>query len=379
MAVKAMRPRLDLESQDIEKLQQLSVSRTEPYDQVTRARILLAHHTGESITAIARRIGVSRPTVHLCINKALCAGVQVAIRDLRRSGRPNVITADDKAWLISLACAKPTDYGYAGEMWTHSQLSKHVRKTAEASGHLSLRKAGKASVQRILKEHAVRPHKISYYLDRRDPEFEEKMAQVLVVYKEVEIFRLTPEKNENRREATISYDEKPGIQAIANIAADLAPVPHKYHAWGRDYEYRRLGTVSLMAGLDLYDGHVHALVRDRHRSLEFIEFLQEVDQCYPSDWKIKLVMDNHSAHVSKETLKWLAVRPNRFEFIFTPKHASWLNMVEIFFSKMARSFLRGIRVKSKEELVRRIYQYIKEINESPVIFRWKYRLDEILI
>ena len=379
MAAKRMRPKLELSDEDMETLQQLSVSRTEPYDQVTRAKILLAYHVGESKSAISRRIGVSRPTVLLCINKALCAGIQVAIRDLRRPGRPNVITADDKVWLVSIACSKPTDYDYAAESWTRSQLSKHVRKTAEAAGHPSLRKAGKATVQRILKEHDVRPHKTSYYLERRDPDFEEKMAQILVVYKEIEVFRENPEKDENRRETTISYDEKPGIQAISNIAADLPPVPHQYSTWARDYEYKRLGTVSLMAGLDLHDGHVHALVRDRHRSQEFIEFLEEIDQRYPDDWKIRLVMDNHSAHVSKETLKWLEGRQNRFEFVFTPKHASWLNMVEIFFSKMARSFLRSLRVKSKDELVERLYKYIKEINESPVIFRWKYRLDEVLV
>ena len=345
MAAKRMRPKLELSDEDMETLQQLSVSRTEPYDQVTRAKILLAYHEGESKSSISRRIGVSRPTVLLCINKALCAGIQVAIRDLRRPGRPNVITADDKVWLVSIACSKPTDYDYAAESWTRSQLSKHVRKTAEAAGHPSLRKAGKATVQRILKEHDVRPHKTSYYLERRDPDFEEKMAQILVVYKEIEVFRENPEKDENRRETTISYDEKPGIQAISNIAADLPPVPHQYSTWARDYEYKRLGTVSLMAGLDLHDGHVHALVRDRHRSQEFIEFLEEIDHRYPDDWKIRLVMDNHSAHVSKETLKWLEGRPSRFEFVFTPKHGSWLNMVEIFFSKMARSFLRSLRVQ----------------------------------
>ena len=379
MAAKRMRPKFELSDEDMETLQQLSVSRTEPYDRVTRAKILLAYHVGESKSAISRRIGVSRPTVLLCINKALCAGIQVAIRDLRRPGRPNVITADDKAWLVSIACSKPTDWGYAAESWTRSQLSKHVRKTAEAAGHPSLRKAGKATVQRILKEHDVRPHKSSYYLERRDPDFEEKMAQILVVYKEIEVFHENPEKDGNRRETTISYDEKPGIQAIANIAADLPPVPHKYSTWARDYEYKRLGTVSLMAGLDLHDGHVHALVRDRHRSQEFIEFVEEVDHRYPDDWKIRLVMDNHSAHVSKQTLKWLEGRQSRFEFVFTPKHASWLNMVEIFFSKMARSFLRSLRVKSKDELAERLYKYIKEINESPVIFRWKYRLDEVLV
>ncbi len=313
----------------------------------------------------------------LCIKKALCAGAEVAIRDLRRPGRPNIITADDKAWLISVACSQPTDCGYAAETWTHSQLPKHVRKNAEALGHPALRRAGKVTVQRILKEHE--PHKTSYYLEKRDPEFQEKMAQVLVMYKEIEVFRQAPEKNEKRRETTISYNEKPGIQAIANVAADLSPVPQKYPTWGRDYEYKRHGTVSLMAGLDLHDGHVHALVRDRHRSREFIEFLQEIDHYYPSDWKLKLVLDNHSAHISKETMKWLAGRPGRFEFVFTPKHASWLNMVEIFFSKMARSFLRSLRVACKDELIQRIYRYISEINESPVVFRWKYRLDEVLV
>ena len=167
----------------------------------------------------------------LCIRKAFLGGVKVAIRDLKRSGRPNIITADDKAWVISLACAKPTDYGYAAEKWTHSQLAKYVRESAETSRHPALRKAVKATVQRILKEHEIKPHKTSYYLDRRDPEFEEKMAQVLYVYKEIEVFRQTPEKKENRQETTVSYDEKLGIQAIANIAADLAPVPHQYATW----------------------------------------------------------------------------------------------------------------------------------------------------
>ncbi len=379
MTAKTTRPKLELSDKEIKMLRLLSVSRTAPHDQVTRANILLAYRDGETKSSISRRIGVSRPTVDLCIRKAFSGGVNVAIRDLKRSGRPNIITADDKAWVISLACAKPTDYGYAAEKWTHSQLAKYVRESAETSGHPALRKAVKATVQRILKKHEIKPHKTSYYLDRRDPEFEEKMAQVLYVYKEIEVFRQTPEKKENRQETTVSYDEKPGIQAIANIAADLAPVPHQHATWARDYEYKRHGTVSLMAGLDLHDGHVHALVRDRHRSREFIEFLEEIDHHYPSDWKIKVLLDNHSAHVSKETTKWLAGRPGRFEFVFTPKHASWLNMVEIFFSKMTRSFLRSIRVQSKDELIQRLRKYIQEVNESPVIFRWKYRLDEVLI
>lgn len=373
------RHELGLTEKDVEKLRQLSVSRSEPYNRVTRAKILLDYHQGQRKSDIARRNGVSRPTVDLCVMKAMFGGVELAIRDLARAARPNEITADDKAWVTSLACSKPTDFGYAAERWTRNQLAQHVRRSAEASGHPSLRKAAKATVQRILKENMLQPHKTSYYCEKRDPEFEPKMAQLLFVYKEIEQFRLDRKLQEDRRETTISYDEKPGIQAIANIAADLAPVSGQYPQWARDYEYKRLGTVSLLAGLDLYDGHVHAIVRDRHRSREFIEFLENVDRGYPPDWKIKIVLDNHSVHVSKETLKWLSGREKRFDFVFTPKHASWLNLVEVLFSKMTRSFLKHMRVQSKEELVERLYLYIKEINEAPVIFRWKYRLDEVVI
>jgi hypothetical protein len=379
MDAKRTRIHLDLSPEEVEGLRVLTVSRTEPFGRVTRARILLAYHEGQRKSAIALSNGVSRPTVDLCIRKALCGGVQVAVRDLPRSGRINEITADDKTWVVSLACTKPTAHGYASETWTRSALAEHVRKTAEACGHVSLRKAAKATVHRILKENEIKPDKTAYYLEKRDPDFEEKMLQVLLVYKEIELFQVGSEKNVSRREVSISYDEKPGIQAIANVAADLAPVPHRHAAWGRDYEYRRLGTTNLLAGLDLHDGHVHALVKDRHRSCEFIEFLEEIHSYYPADWKIRLLLDNHSTHISRETMNWLSSYPNRFDFVFTPKHASWLNIVEVFFSKMTRSFLRGIRVQSKDELVTRIYRFIDEINEDPVVFRWKYKMDELVI
>ena len=178
---------------------------------------------------------------------------------------------------------------------------------------------------------------------------------------------------------TISYDEKPGIQAIRNIGAQLLPVPGKHSTVARDYEYKRLGTVSLLAAIDLHTGRVIPLVRDRHRSREFIEFLGQVDKHYPKQWKIRIVLDNHSSHISKETQAYLRTMPGRFEFIFTPKHGSWLNLIETFFSKMARSFLRHIRVDTKEELVERIYRGIEQANEEPVIFRWRYKMDEVAI
>ena len=140
--------------------------------------------------------------------------------------------------------------------------------------------------------------------------------------------------------AVISYDEKPGIQAIGAVAPDLRPVPGTHPTISRDHEYKRHGTVSLLAGIDLLTGQVHALVRDRHRSREFIEFLQLLDAAYPTHTAIKLILDNQSAHISKETRAWLADQPaGRFEFVFTPKHGSWLNLIEGFFSKLARSVL----------------------------------------
>jgi transposase len=176
---------------------------------------------------------------------------------------------------------------------------------------------------------------------------------------------------------TVSYDEKPGIQAIKNIGAQLSPVPGAYPNIGRDPEYKRLGTVSLLAGIDLHNGKVYPLVREQHRSIEFIEFLSILDREFPPDWNIRIILDNHSSHTSKESKTYLLTKPNRFSFVFTPKHGSWLNLIEVFFSKIARSLLRFIRVETKEELIDRIYKGIDEINQTPVVFRWKYKMDAV--
>src|SRR6516164_1323733 len=177
--------------------------------------------------------------------------------------------------------------------------------------------------------------------------------------------------------AWVSYDEKPGIQALATTAPDLPPEPGKHATFARDHEYKRYGTVSLLAGIDLLTGQVHALVKDRHRSCEFIEFLKLIDAAYPTHTAIKLILDNHSAHISKETRAWLADQPaGRFEFVFTPTHGSWLNLIEVFFAKLARSVLRYIRVESKQELKDRIMAAMDEFNRHPVVHTWSYKLDK---
>lgn len=170
---------------------------------------------------------------------------------------------------------------------------------------------------------------------------------------------------------TVSVDEKPGVQALGLTAPDLPPVPDKAATLGRDYEYVRHGTVSILAGIDLHSGHIFERVEDRHRRAEFIEWLKDIDAHSPPEAIVRLILDNHSAHISKETLAFLANRPGRFEYVHTPKHGSWLNLIECAFSKMARSFLRHIRVTSVDELKTRIRQGITEMNAAPVVFRWK--------
>ncbi|MGO4569806.1 IS630 family transposase, partial [Rhizobium sp. 2YAF20] len=202
---------------------------------------------------------------------------------------------------------------------------------------------------------------------------------VLCVYRQVQVLKKAAAgSNKSAKQvAIVSYDEKPGIQAIATTAPDLPPVPGVHPTFARDFEYKRHGTLSLLAGIDLLTGKVHALVKDRHRSREFIEFLKLLDAAYPAGTAIRLILDNHSAHISKETKAWLDRQPaGRFEFTFTPKHGSWLNLIEGFFSKFARSVLRHIRVSSKHELRERIMAGIDDVNSHPVIHTWSYKLAE---
>jgi len=372
----AKRAMVHLTNEQHEELVRITQSRTAPVASVQRANILLRYAKGQRISNIAKDMATNRPLVERCIDRALTFGALQGLRDIPRSGCPPKITDEARAWVLSLACSKPTDYAYAHESWTYSLLLKHVRENYERLGHFCLAKLGKGRLHTILAKSNIKPHKISYYLERKDPEFDEKMATVLCVYKEVEMLNAS---DSTRSTVTVSYDEKPGIQALKNIAADLMPAPDKHPCMSRDYEYKRLGTVSLLAAIDLHTGEVTSLVRDRHRSKEFVEFLDLLNTKYPEELKIRMVLDNHSAHISKETQAYLKKHPDRFEFVFTPKHGSWLNLIEVFFSKIARSFLRHIRVQSKEELVERIYRGIEQINQEPVIFRWRYKMDEVAI
>lgn len=368
-----------LSTEERNQLETIMRTRTLQAQVVSRARILLLKADGDSVDTIAEKVDLNRNSVLLCLKKYNAGGIENAIYDAPGRGRNAEITDEEKAWIINVACQKPVELGYSAETWTYARLTKHINTTAESAGYTRLSTITKTSIKNILDAAQIKPFRIQYYCENRDPDFESKMHQVLVIYKQIELLfdengeLLIPAGEQDIH--TVSFDEKPGIQAVATTSPDLNPT-RENGTIKRDYEYKRLGTVSLLAAIDLLTGEAIPLVRDTHNSDDFIDFLKLLNERYPEGDTIQVILDNHSVHTSKKVKQFLLTLPNRFVFIFTPKHGSWLNMIEGFFGKMTCQMLRGIRVSSKEELVERIYKYFDEVNATPVVYHWKYRMDE---
>lgn len=372
---------LALTDREIADLETIIRQRTNQAQIVDRSKMLLYKSRGMTNGEIAERLDVNINTVKLCLNKYKAGGIQRALYDDQRAGRPVEITDDAVAWIIDLACQRPADLGYSQELWTLQKLHQHIQKNAEAAGYPRLKTITKPMVQKILQRSDIKPFKIKYYCEKRDPDFEAKMHEVLVVYQQIEM-QFDEDGNliipqDEPMTHTVSCDEKPGIQAIATTSDDLRPTTERGCVY-RDYEYKRLGTLSLIAGIDLLTGIAIPVVSETHKSSDFICLLEKLDAMYPKGDIIRIICDNHSAHKSKEVKAYLAAKPEgRFVFVFTPTHGSWLNLIEGFFSKMTKQMLRGIRVASKQELEDRIYLYFDEINADPVVFHWSYKLDEL--
>ena len=374
---------LILNDGDYEYLRSLIKQRTIQAQVVIRAHILLDKANGITVRDIARIYDLSTNTVRLCIDKYKEGGTDRALFDDQRKGRPVEITDDAIAWMIDIACQRPADLGYSQELWTLKNLHQHIQNNAEAAGYPRLKTMTRPMLQKILKRSEIKPFKIKYYCEKRDPDFENKMHDVLVVYKQVSL-QFDEEgriiiPDDKPMVHTVSCDEKPGIQAIAATSDDLRPRHGNGCVW-RDYEYKRLGTLSLIAGIDLLTGEAIPVVSESHKSSDFICLLKKLDERYPEGDVIRIICDNHSAHKSKEVRNYLAARPEeRFVFVFTPTHGSWLNLIEGFFSKITKQMLKGIRVNSKEELANRIYLYFDEVNREPVVYRWTYKMEEISV
>ena len=349
-----------------------------------RAMILLKKAENKSSKIVAQEMGINRHTVELWCNKYRKRTPEQTIYDVLNisagRGRKEEITGEAKTWLISISCMKPKELGYSAETWTINSLTKHIHLVAEDAGYKRLSTITESSVHRILDKADIKPFRIQYYCERRDPDFEEKMHNILLIYKKLSMQfddedRLFPFQDE-RITHIISYDEKPGIQAISNVSDDL--MPDKTNGTiKRDYGYKRLGTLSLLAGIDLQTGDAIPLISDTHNSNDYIQFLDKLDKRYPDKDKIRLILDNLKVHSSQKVVEYLKSIPGRFEFVFTPTHGSWLNLIEGFFSKMTKQMLRGIRVASKEEVKQRIYKYFDEINADPIVYHWRWHLEDV--
>lgn len=283
MATSRRSIKLTINKADLAQLESIARSRTEPAGRVERSRILLAYRQDPSFYAVGQSMGLHAQTVQRCIERAKVEGALAALDERARPGKEPTITVEAKTWVVALACRKAKELGYPHEVWTTRLLARHAREHGPAEGHSCLSELAQGTVCKILDAQEVKPHKVRYYLERRDPQFKAKMAQVLCVYRKVNVLRkaaaVATRKNKKPSEAVtvISYDEKPGIQAIATTAPDLPPEPGMHPTVMREFEYKRHGTVSLLAGIDLVTGKIHALVTDRHRSREFVDFLKLVD------------------------------------------------------------------------------------------------------
>ncbi|RPJ70034.1 MAG: IS630 family transposase [Alphaproteobacteria bacterium] len=375
MARISHRPKLKLTTEEKEYLIKLSHSRSQPASLVTRAKIILLSFQGKNDTEISQELNVSYKTGRNRIQRVLDYEVKEGLKDKQGAGKPRTISDESRVWLIKVACTKPKDLGYPHELWTQRLLAKHIRKNCIKEGHPELSKISQGTISKILNISNIKPHKIRSYTAKVDPDFDTKAKNILEVYNEAKKLREQSKKKNELDRAILSCDEKAGIQAIGNKYPDLMPVEGKYPTIARDHEYIRHGTLSLFACMDLVSGKISHKVLTRKRSREFIEFLSIIESTHPVK-EITMTLDNYKTHISEETRSYLDTIKGKFKFVFTPKHASWLNAIENFFSKITRNLLKTIRVESKDELRKRIDLYIDQLNEEPTKPSWKYRLEE---
>jgi transposase len=207
--------KLAIGRKDLAELRLIARSRSEAAGRVERAQMLLAYRKDPSFFAVGRALGIHHQTVQRCVERAARDGALAALDDSPRPGREPVITVEARAWLVDLACRKAKEFGYPHEVWTTRLLAEHARTHGPSAGHACLSDLVQGTVCKILDAEEVRPHRMRYYLQRRAPDFGEKMAEVLCVYRQVKLLKKCPP---SEAVAIVSYDEKPGVQALGTTA-----------------------------------------------------------------------------------------------------------------------------------------------------------------
>lgn len=345
-------PHLTLSEQEWHGLQRIRRTAKAQQRLAGRAAIILALGGGESYHAVARRVGLSRTTVRLWARR-FTRERWVGLRDRPRSGRPPVFSSEARTQLVGLACRAPRDEGCEADRWTLDLLVE----TALREGLVSA--IHRTTIARLLRQGAIRPHRYQMWLHSKDPQFRRKIATIVPLY-----------LHHHAGEVVLCIDEKTGMQALERPVADRRPTPGR--TGRREFEYVRHGTLTLFAARNVHTGRVTGWCQPQRRRTEFLAFLDILAKQYPRG-RVHCVLDNLNTHSGPEVAAWLKRHRGRFEFHFTPYHASWLNQVEVWFSILSRQLLRYASFVSLTDLESRVLRFIARYNRRAGPFRWTWK------
>lgn len=321
-----------------------------PQRVAARCRVILLAHQGEPNVAIARQLNLSRPTVLAARSAFVRDGLRsiTGIRHRKRTAK--VLTAElEQRILDATLKTRPLD---GSTHWSVRMLAKHLG-------------VSRTIVHRVWQRHDVQPHRVERFKISKDPRFEEKARDIVGLY-------LSPPD----RALVLCVDEKSQIQALDRTAPILPLRPGLPER--QTHDYKRHGTTTLFAAFNILNGKVIGTCQPRHRSREFVKFLNHLEKELPMDLEIHLIMDNYCTHKSKQVQRWLkAKKRKRFHFHFTPTSSSWLNQVERFFALITGRMIRRGTFLSVHELEQAIYKWLASWNGEPIPFVWKATADVI--
>lgn len=342
MGMPFARKPLTLTQEEQNELRQMSLSRALPAGDVFRARLILMLAAGRSYKEIQRRLDTTAPTISQWKKRFVEQRIAGLMGERHPGQKPTVITPKLQGKVLAATQRKPAD---GSTHWSCRKLAKHLGLS-------------KDTVHRIWRAAGLRPHRLERYMASNDPDFETKAADIIALY-----------LNPPQHAAVFCVDEKSAIQALDRLDPRLPMSPGRAERHG--FEYYRHGTLSLYAALDVKTGKVHGKTAARHTSQEFVAFLEQVlGRCQPQE-EIHIILDNLSAHKTKQVAEFLEKHPD-VKLHFTPTYSSWLNQVEIWFARIERDVIaRGI-FTSVKDLSRKLLRYIKAYSPDARPFRWTY-------
>ena len=341
-------PHIELTVAERQSLERIISSPSAEQREVIRARIVMLAAEGRRNQEIQQRLGISKPVVVKWRGRFAARRLEGLLDEPGR-GRKRTYDAEIRHRIAATACSEPP--ASVGTHWSVRTLSRYLG-------------VGVSVVHRVLSAESIKPHRFRYWKSSTDPEFEPKMLAVIGLY-------LNPPDNA----VVLSVDEKTSIQALDRTQPRLPMKPHQIERLS--HEYKRNGTASLLAALEVHSGQVRGQPIRRNTSETFIRFLRHLLQVYP-DKELYVVLDNGSSHRSKKTLAW-AAKKKRLHLKFTPTHASWLNQIEIWFGILTRKVVRRGIFKSKQELVNKLLDFIETYNKEARPFQWTYTGNPLVV